>query len=357
MLPTDTEMYSALLRRDATFEGIFFVGVRTTGIFCRPVCPARKPRRETVEFFENAEGAMAAGYRACRRCKPLEADGQPPDWVARLLAEVDRRPGERITDADVSNMGVEPARARRYFRERLGMTFHADQRARRLGLAAAQLREGEQAGSVGYDVGFDSSSGFREAFENLFGAPPGRARDRDHLVSSLLTSPLGPIVVAASPTGVALTEFADRRAIKGQAAALVRNTGMAVAPGSNEHLERLAVELGEYFRGTRRTFEVPLDMPGTEFQRTVWAELLRIPYGETRSYEQIAESIGRPGAQRAVGRANGQNRVAVLVPCHRVIQKGGGLRGYGGGLWRKRWLLDLEGRVRAGSTATVSPDS
>jgi len=335
-------MYAALVRRDSSFEGVFFVGVRTTGIFCRPVCPARKPKRENVEFFESTAGAERAGYRACLRCKPLEREGAPPAWVRELLAELERRPAQRISDAEIATMGIEPTRVRRYFRERYGMTFHAFQRARKLGLALGKLRGGEGIDGVGLDVGFDSTSGFREAFERIFGAPPGRARDRAHIVSSLLTSPLGPLVSAATDDGVCLVEFADRRALKGQAASLTRATGLAVVPGSNVHLEQLARELGEYFRGRRTSFDVPLERPGTEFQRTVWDALLRIPYGETRSYEQVAREIDRPGAQRAVGRANGQNRLSILVPCHRVVQKDGGLRGYGGGLWRKQRLLDLE---------------
>ncbi len=355
MLPPEREMYAALLRRDASFEGIFFVGVRTTGVFCRPVCPARKPRRENVEFFESAAAAERAGYRACLRCKPLEREGEHPDWVQDLLAEVERCPEGRITDAELAGRGIEPARARRYFRERFGMTFHAFQRARALGLALGKLRDGDGIDGVGLDVGFDSSSGFREAFERIFGAPPGRARGSACIVSSLLTSPLGPLVSAATDDGVCLLEFADRRALKGQATSLQRARGMAVVPGSNEHLEHLTRELGEYFRGERRTFDVPLDLSGTPFQRSVWDALLRIPCGETRSYEEVARAIDRPGAQRAVGRANGQNRVAICVPCHRVIHKAGGLCGYGGGLWRKRRLLELEGDGTTAGWTTSDP--
>jgi AraC family transcriptional regulator of adaptative response/methylated-DNA-[protein]-cysteine methyltransferase len=349
MLPNEGEMYAALVRRDASYEGIFFVGVRTTGIFCRPVCPARRPKRENVEFFESTVGAERAGYRACRRCKPLDLGGEAPDWVQQLLGELERRPGERLSDADLVTMGIEPARARRYFRERYGMTFHAYQRANKLGVALGKLSEGDGIDGVGLDVGFDSTSGFRDAFERIFGAPPGRARGSACIVSSILTSPLGPLVTAATADGVCLVEFADRRALKGQAASLARATGLAVVPGSNGHLEQLAGELGEYFRGERSRFDVPLEHPGTEFQRSVWNALLEIPYAETRSYEQIAREIGRVGAQRAVGRANGQNRIAILVPCHRVVQKDGGLRGYGGGLWRKQRLLELERGVSAAS--------
>ena len=358
-LPGETEMFRALLRRDESYEGVFVVGVRTTGIFCRPSCPARKPRRENVEFFPTTDEAQRAGYRPCRRCTPLEAAGSHPAWATRLIDELERHPERRIKDADLRARGVEPERARRYFRGRFGMTFQAYQRTHGLGVALGQLNRaggpgaaGKTVEGLGAAVGFESSSGFREAFGRLFGEPPGRARDHRAVLATLLFSPLGPLVAAASEDGVCMLEFADRKGLKGQAAALGRATSRAVVPGRNDHLERLAVELAEYFDGRRERFEVPLDAPGTDFQRSVWAHLLTIPYGVTRSYEDVARALGRDGAQRAVGRANGQNRLSILIPCHRVVQKNGALRGYGGGLWRKRWLLELEGRGRARSTGS-----
>ena len=348
-------MFQALLRRDGSYEGVFVVGVRTTGIFCRPSCPARKPRRENVEFFHSTDEAQRAGYRACRRCTPLEPAGSHPAWAVQLLEELQRYPDRRIRDADLRARGIEPERARRYFRSSYGMTFQAYQRTHGLGLALGRLNRldkgldkglaGSESGAleaIGQGVGFESSSGFREAFARLFGAPPGRGRDRRAVLASLLSSPLGPLVVAATEEGVCLVEFADRRGLQGQAAALGRATGRVVAPGRNQHLEQLAAELDEYFQSQRRRFEVPLHAPGTDFQRAVWSHLLSIPYGATCSYEDVALALERPGAQRAVGRANGQNRISILIPCHRVVQKGGALRGYGGGLWRKRRLLELE---------------
>ena len=347
-LPSFDECYAALCDRDASFEGLFVVGVKTTGIFCRPTCPARKPKRENVEFFADAGAAQTAGFRACMRCKPLQAAGEPPKWVTELLLRLERDPGQRLTETDLRAMDIEPARARRWFREHFGMTFHGYQRALRVGFAHDRLRRGEGLDDAGHGAGFQSQSGFRDAFAQLFGATPGRARATEHIKADLLSSPLGPIVAAATERGVCLVEFSDRRALPGQARSLQRWFDRPVVPGRNEHLEQLDAELGDWFAGLRTGFDVPLETPGTEFQQAVWNELLAIPYGETRSYEEMARRIRRPGAQRAVGRANGQNRVAILVPCHRVIEKSGKLRGYGGGLWRKRWMLDLETRVSAG---------
>jgi AraC family transcriptional regulator of adaptative response/methylated-DNA-[protein]-cysteine methyltransferase len=164
------------------------------------------------------------------------------------------------------------------------------------------------------------------------------------VVTTALDSPVGPLLAGANDDGICLLEFAEPARQQGQLAALRRHFGGPVEPGRNEHIDRLAEELTDYFAARRRDFTVPLVPSGTPFQRRVWEQLLRIPYGETRSYEDIARAVGVPTGSRAVGMANGQNRIAVVIPCHRVINKGGGLGGYGGGLWRKEFLLDLERR-------------
>jgi AraC family transcriptional regulator of adaptative response/methylated-DNA-[protein]-cysteine methyltransferase len=328
---------------DASYDGVFFVGVRSTGIFCRPSCPARKPLTRNRQYFAAANDALAAGYRPCKRCRPLETDGTAPNWVQGLIRRIERSSDERITDSDLRASGIDPARARRYFRAHYGMTFQSYQRMRRLGVAFEDVRNGKGLLEAGYRHGYDSPSGFRDAFTKLFGKPPGRARDNGRCaLASVITSPIGPLVVASTADGVCMLEFADRRRLAGQAAQLTKRLGCPVVPGMNTHLERLESELAEYFAGDRTAFTVPLVAPGTDFQETVWRHLRQIPYGQTVSYESVAEAIGRPGAQRAVGRANGDNRIAIVIPCHRVVQKDGKLRGYGGGLWRKQYLLDLE---------------
>ncbi len=338
-------MQRAYLRRDTSYDGIFFVGVRTTGIFCRPTCPARKPRPSHVRFFNTPREALLAGYRPCRRCRPLETDGRAPAWIRQLLARVDTAPAERVRDADLRAMGIDPARARRYFKRCYGMTFQTYHRVRRLGHALTAIGRGADLAGVGHDHGYGSDSGFREAFGRAFGKPPGRCRGVACIVTRTLESPLGPLVAAATPDAVCMLEFADSARPAAHAAQLQKLFGCAVAPGSNEPLEQLRAELAEYFAGQRRRFTVKLAYAGTPFQRAVWEQLLRIPYGETASYEELARRIGRPGAQRAVGSANHRNRIAIVIPCHRVVNKSGELGGYGGGLWRKQFLLDLERRA------------
>jgi len=348
-MPPTAEMERAYLERDASYEGLFFLGVRTTGIFCRPTCPARKPLPKNVEYFSTARAALVAGYRPCKRCRPLEMDDQP-QWASDLLAAVDNDPSSRITEGDLRGRGIDPSTVRRYFIRRYGMTFQAFARARRLAGALSQIRDGSALDNVVFESGYESHSGFRDAFARTFGDAPGRYRNGRCVFLAWLRSPLGPLVAGATNEGVCLLEFSDRRMLQAQFAAVRRLFGATLVPGSNDHLGRLQVELESYFAGCRRSFSVPLIYPGTPFQQRVWEQLLAIPYGETRSYQELSVAVGQQSAVRAVGRANGFNRVAILIPCHRVVNMDGKLGGYGGGLRRKQYLLDLE-RSTVGATS------
>lgn len=352
-LPTPREMYKALSRRDRSYDGVFFVAVKTTGVFCRPSCPARKPKQENVEYFPAAKEAIYAGYRACFKCRPMDADGRPPRWVERLFKAVEASPTDRLRDRDLRALTIEPSRARRYFNDHYGMTFQAYHRARRLGIALARIREGGDLTHVALNHGYRSNSAFRDAFEKTFGQTPGRGRAGDCIVAALVPSPVGPLLMGATSTALCLLEFADRRAIEAQIKTLRARFEQSVVPGNNRILDQARRELAQYFDGRLRDFTTPLAYPGTPFQESVWKRLLEIPYGETISYEQLARDIGRVGAQRAVGTANGCNRIAIIIPCHRVVNKGGKLGGYGGGLWRKQFLLDLE----QGSAGTLFESS
>ncbi len=343
-LPPPAEMYRALVARDATYDGSFFAAIRTTGIFCRPGCGAKKPLRENVEFFATAADAEKRGYRACLRCNPLEPAFATPPWAQKLVALAESARADRITAADLRREGIDPARAARWFRARYGMTFQTWARSRRLVGALERIRGGVAVTTAALDSGFESESGFRDAFVRLFGVPPARAaaEGKDVLRVRWLRSPLGPMLAAAGADGVCLLEFTDRRGLKTQIATLRRHFPLPVVPGTNDALDRLAEELEEYFAGERSTFDVPLLTRGTPFQTSVWDLLRRIPPGETRSYADLAVESGRPTAVRAVARANGDNRLAILIPCHRVIGSDGSPTGYAGGIWRKQWLLAHE---------------
>ena len=343
-LPPPSEMYRALVARDATYDGSFFAAIRTTGVFCRPGCGARRPRPENVEYFATAQEAERRGYRACRRCRPLEPVLSNPPWAERMIALAEGAGGERISAGDLRRSGIDPVRAARWCRRRYGMTFRAWARSRRLAGTLEAIRGGTPVTEAALESGFESESGFRDAFVRLFGVPPTRAAAEGRGVVRVrwLATPLGTMLAAAGEEGVGLLEFADRRALKSQIAALRRHFPLPVVPGTNAHLDRLAEELEGYFAGVRRTFDVPLAVRGTPFQVAVWERLRRIPPGTTCSYADLARELGRPSALRAVARANGQNRIAILVPCHRVIGSDGSPTGYGGGVWRKLRLLALE---------------
>lgn len=340
-LPAVAEMERARTRRDASYDGIFWLGVKTTGIFCKPSCPAKSPLAKNVEYYASVKAAVFAGFRPCKRCRPLETSGTHPEWVAKILARIQAAPEERIRDGDLRKLRIDPARARRYFQQHYGMTFHAFARGWRLGGAFQLLKKGAQLDQVALGHGFESHSGFRDAFSRLVGTPPGKSRGSDVVTVSWIESPLGPLVCAATDAGICLLEFSDRRKLETQFETLRHRFG-AILPGNHPWLDQLRSELGEYFAGKRREFTIPLVYPGTPFQMKVWDALREIGYGETRSYEQMAWSVGTPKASRAVGTANGQNRIAIVIPCHRVVNKGGKLGGYGGGLWRKQLLLNLE---------------
>ena len=331
--------------RDSSYEGIFFLGVKTTGIFCRPICSARKPLRKNVEFFPGRSEALHAGFRPCLRCKPMNTTGEVPTLVEKLRRQVEADPSGRLRERDLADMGIDPSTARRQFQRYFGMSFHAYQRARRMGAALAAVRKGVNVLDTQLDHGFESSSGFREAFARLFGTAPSRSGGVHCLFAKWIDSPLGAILALADDDGLHVFDWVDRRGLEREIVRLRTRTKCAIVPGSHAVLAQAEKEIGEYFAGSRTTFSLPLATRGTEFQRQVWQQLLQIPAGETRSYADIARSLGAPKSVRAVARANGDNFRGIIIPCHRVIGSDGSLTGYGGGLARKQWLLDHERRA------------
>lgn len=342
-LPARETMLEAFLGRDEDFEGVFVTAVVTTGIFCRPTCPARKPKPQNVEFFATPREALVAGYRPCRRCRPLRPAGATPAWIAPLVEAVEDDPARRWKDEDLRELGLEPARVRRWFQAQHGMTFHAYSRARRLGEAIGHIQEGRQVSRTAHEAGYESLSGFTEALKQLAGRAPASLEDARVVTVTRIPTPLGPMIAGAVDGRIVLLEYADRRALPSQFERLAKALDCVFVPGEDEALAQLASRLEAYFAGERRAFDVPLETSGTEFQESVWAALRAIPPGTVRSYAAVAEAIGRPTATRAVARANGDNRIAILIPCHRVIGSDGSLTGYGGGLWRKKRLLEVEG--------------
>jgi len=339
---TFQEKYDVIGTQDSSYEGFFITGVKTTGIFCRPSCRARKPKAENVVFFDDTKNALQHGYRPCKICKPMEKLDETPSEIRKVIKELHQDPYLRIKDQDLLERGIEPSRIRRWFKKHHQMTFHAYQRMLRINSAYQSIKNGKSVIDSAFESGYDSLSGFGESYRSIFGEPPTSPGKKDIIHIKRFTTDIGPMYACASSLGLCLLEFTDRRMLETEFKDLRKRLNAVILPGKNPHLEQLESELKEYFQGIRKVFDVQLHTPGTDFQQTVWKELQKIPYGVTRSYKEQAQAIGNPNATRAVASANGQNRIAIIVPCHRVIGTDGSLVGYGGGLHRKKWLLALE---------------
>ncbi len=341
-LPDREIMYQAVIDKDSSFEGIFYTAVKTIGIFCRPGCHARMPKLENVEFFATAKEALSYGYRPCKLCKPMEKYGEVPDWMEGLMKEIQQNPGIKLRDYELRERDIDPARIRRWFKKHHGMTFQAYLRALRINQAFGTIKLGEKVSASAFDAGYESLSGFGKSFSETMGFAPGKSKANKVINVTRILSPLGPFLAGATDEGICLLEFTDRRMLETQIIRLRKWTGSKLVPGESKFFELLSQQLNEYFEGKRKEFTIPLVVPGTEFQKHVWSQLQTIPYGKTRSYEAQAQAIGNPKAIRAVARANGDNRIAIIIPCHRVIGKDGSMTGYGGKIWRKEYLLNLE---------------
>lgn len=336
------KFYRALLERDREFDGVFYVGVKTTGVFCRPTCPARKPKFENCEFFKTAKWALDATYRPCQRCKPLSNPDAASDIVQKLIDAIEACPEKHWKEADFRALSTNAPQASRLFKKRFGITFVAYARARRMGIAMKQIKEKSSILDTQLDVGYESGSGFRDAFSKIMGAPPAKSAGIHTFVSTWIDTPLGPMIAIADQEALVLLEFVSRRGLEKEIEKL-RQKG-AILPGNNQHLQLIQKELSAYFKGKLVQFTTPIKVFGTPFQRRVWDELKRIPSGETRSYAQLAKAVESPNGHRAVAQANGANQLAIIIPCHRVINASGELGGYGGGVERKKWLLEHESK-------------
>lgn len=335
--------YKALLEKDSAFEGIFIVGVKTTGIFCRPTCPARKPKRENVEFFSSTKEAILKGYRACKVCKPMEKAGVAPDFVKMVMIRLDKNPDQKIKDYDLKTMGIDPNQIRRYFLKNHGITFHAYQRMYRINNAYKNYKnEDETVTNVALDSGYESLSGFNNMFKNVAGFSLQESKNREIINLTRLETDLGTMIACATDKGICLLEFSDRKMLETELKQISKTLKAPIIQGEHKHFEELRKQVDLYFQGELKEFNLPIHMVGTDFQKQVWNILLRTPYATTSSYAKQAELLDKPTAIRAVANANGMNKISIIIPCHRIIGSNGSLTGYGGGLWRKEYLLKLE---------------
>ena len=335
--------WAAFMRRDRTWDGRVIGAVKSTGIYCKPSCPARRPRRENVEFFVTAGEARAAGYRPCLRCKPDEV-ARDREAVARAVKLIEAAEEALGLDAVATAVGYAPHHFQRIFKRDLGISPAEYSRAVRTRRAQAALKENSRVTDAIYDAGYSGPSGFYSDAKQRLGMTPSAWRDggRGETVRwTTFDSPLGHMLIAATSKGICRLTFDD------SAVSLGRHFPNATIVQDDGGLRELVEGALAAIEHPESAPDLPIDVRGTAFQEAVWRELRKIPLGETRSYAEIAAAIGQPKAVRAVGTANGDNHVAVLIPCHRVIRSDGSLGGYAGGLDRKRKLLAVEGASAA----------
>jgi AraC family transcriptional regulator of adaptative response/methylated-DNA-[protein]-cysteine methyltransferase len=341
-LDADTA-WAAFMRRDRAWDGRVIGAVKTTGIYCKPSCPAKRPKRENVDFFATADEARAAGFRPCLRCKPDEV-GRDREAVARAvkLIEAAEEPPKLAELAEA--VGYAPHHFQRLFKRDLGVSPAEYGRGLRTKRAQSALKENGNVTDAIYEAGYAGPSGFYSDAKERLGMTPSAWRDggRGQTIRwTTFDSPIGPMFIAATTKGICRLTFDDNEQ------SLRRLFPHATIVKDDGGLKELVEGALEAIEHPAAMPDLPIDVAGTAFQEAVWRELRKIPPGETRSYAQIAAAIGAPKAVRAVGTANGDNHVAVLIPCHRVIRSDGTLGGYAGGLDKKRKLLAAEGHQSA----------
>jgi AraC family transcriptional regulator of adaptative response/methylated-DNA-[protein]-cysteine methyltransferase len=344
--------WKAVLAKDTRQDGCFYFGVLTTGVYCRPSCPARKPLRKNVRFYETPEAAERDGLRACRRCRPT-AGHTPTANSARIqqLCEYIRLhidDGNALTLENLSRQaGLSPSYLQRTFKSIAGVSPKEFADACRVQKFKRQLREGGSVTNAIYEAGFGSSSRLYERIDSRLGMTPSEYRSGGGSVPIsyvCINTPLGVMTIAATDRGLCSLQFGDSRE------QLIENLraefpAAAIEEAKRPYSEQLELwidALSRHLRGEQPRLEIPVDVRATAFQASVWNYLQSIPYGKTRTYSEIARSLGKPGAARAVGNACALNRVALVIPCHRVIRGDGHLGGYRWGLQRKQHLLEAE---------------
>ena len=338
-------MYTAFISKDKSYDGRAYVGVISTGIFCRFTCPARKPKAENCRFFSSISECLEAGFRPCKRCRPLGPEAQSDPVVKALTAVLEKDPLVRWNESRIADMGFDPSTVRRSFKRHFGMTFLEMARQSRLRAGFETLSNGGRVIDAQWDAGFESSSGFRDAFAKLLGEPPSKLSGDGVLNADWIETPIGAMIAVSDKSMLYLLEFIDRKALPTELKKLWKLSGGKLGIGRFRPIDQIEEELSAYFSAESAEFTVPVWFKGSAFTISVWEQLRKIPVGQTRSYKDIAEAVGRPSAVRAVARANGANQLALVIPCHRVIGADGSLTGYGGGLWRKQYLIDLERKL------------
>jgi AraC family transcriptional regulator, regulatory protein of adaptative response / methylated-DNA-[protein]-cysteine methyltransferase len=344
-LASDDDRWKAVLERNPSKDGAFVFGVRSTGIYCKPSCPARHPRIEQVVFFTQPGDAELSGFRACKRCRPREQGNSPrTELVHRVCRYIDANLDRKLTLSSLSReAGLSPFHFQRVFKRVLGISPRQYMEARRLERVKQSLRRGKTVTDALYGAGFTSRGRLYEKSSGQLGVNPGAFRRGGEGLSihyTIIDSPIGRLLLGATGNGIcAVCIGASNEAVE---SALKEDYYAADLYRNDRQMMEWAEEFAKYFEGREFPTNLPIDVQATAFQWKVWQQIRSIPYGKTSTYSEIAETIGKPKAIRAVANACATNHIALLIPCHRVVGKNRDLRGYKWGLKRKQALLSLE---------------
>jgi AraC family transcriptional regulator of adaptative response/methylated-DNA-[protein]-cysteine methyltransferase len=345
-LVSDQQKWEAVLDRDSTQDGRFVYGVASTRVYCRPSCPSRRPLRARVSFFDSPDAAEAAGYRACRRCEPRSAQPAAVRQVQFARQYLDQHPDESVTLKRLGRVAkMSPYHLQRTFKRVVGVSPKAYSSARRLERMKSRLKEGDTVTRATYEAGYGSGSRAYEHARTGLGMTPGSYRNggRGMRISyTVVPTTVGQLLAAATERGLCAVMLGDD--VTQLETALRREYPAATIEPGNGELKEYTEQVIQRLHGQPGA-NLPVDVPGTAFQWQVWEALRRIPAGQTRSYQAIAQELGRPTAARAVARACASNRVALVIPCHRAVRETGELGGYRWGVDRKQHILERERRA------------
>jgi AraC family transcriptional regulator of adaptative response/methylated-DNA-[protein]-cysteine methyltransferase len=351
----DQVRWEAVLEHDSSQDGTFVYGVASTRIYCRPSCPSRRPERSRVRFFSTPDAAEAAGYRACLRCEPGESERSADRKVQRARQYLDEHWDQTVTLPQLGRVvAMSPYHLQRTFKRVLGVTPRAYASARRLERMKSRLREGDTVSRATYEAGYGSGSRAYEHARSGMGMTPGTYRNGGRGVRvryTIVSTEAGCLLAAATERGLCAVMLGDEAT--SLESSLRREYPAATVERDDDALREYAQNVVERLSGSAGQVGLPIDVAGSAFQWQVWDALRRIPMGETRSYQAIARELGRPTAARAVARACASNKVAVVIPCHRVVRQDGELGGYRWGVDRKRRLLDQESVAAKGELANT----
>lgn len=342
------KIWEAILARDSQWDGRVYYGVKTTGIYCRPSCPSKRPKREYVEYFRSAIDAERKGYRACKRCQPDVIAEEEAEFHRLMRILEDTTIEINSVQMWANQAGLPVGKLRKVIQQKSGISPRDLIVWKKINLFKRNIQAGELISSSQYAAGFGSSSRLYEKAANTLGMTPGQYKNGGmgmKIVYELLDTPLGKMIMAGTERGVCSVKFGE------DGDSLVKELGLefpqAVIEKQTGELSGWVEQMTHYFTGASRRLDIPLEIQATAFQTKVWAELRKIPFGETRSYSQLAESVGKPSAARAVATACAANPVAIVNPCHRIIHSNGSISGYRWGVERKKALLEMEKNTKS----------